>query len=266
MSEKFLFNDAQIRSYLKRLGMDHAPSLSKTGLDSIVLAHQTHIPFEDLDSYIFKKTPDLDPDALYEKIIERRRGGYCFELNGILEIFLRSLGFDAISVFCRIVGFPGPLHPCSHRGVIVTIDDRRYFCDVGFGGPECPGAVLIEDGAETVCAGEPFQTRIYEPDPNWWVLSRTTSEGERADVMHFNLFPQLPQEFEPANFYCSHEEHQLFVGYLVVNLRTENGSKGIMADTFTRIENGLKTSETITSREQLCRILSDEYGITADLP
>lgn len=90
-------------AYLERIGYKDAPEVSLVCLKKLVLGQLHNIPFEDLDVFHGHKEPSLDTDALFEKIVVNKRGGYCFELNGLFARLLTTLGFACRSHMARVV-------------------------------------------------------------------------------------------------------------------------------------------------------------------
>lgn len=248
-----------LAAYLRRIGLDEAPKADLDGLNALILAHQRHVPFEDLDVHLLKRPISLEIPALFDKVVTRRRGGYCYELNALFTRLLIDLGFEARSVFCRIVRGRDFLPPSAHRAIVVALEERLYFCDVGFGGPMPAGAVPVEDGSRVVVDGEPFGIDRF--DDAWWTLSRRTSDGAWEKVLQFNGFPQLPQEFLAANWWSETHPSSLFVNKLLVNLRTAGGSKSITGDEFTLRENGTCRTTPIPDPDALHSILREHFGI-----
>ena len=173
-----------LSGYLKRIGLSGAPSADLAGLNALIWAHQTHIPFEDLNTSWLHLPVSLEIPALYDKVVVRRRGGYCYELNALFTRLLLDLGFDARSVFCRVVRGRDFLPPCAHRAVVVALEGKLYFCDVGFGGPMPAGALEIADGVGQDVRGEYFCIDRF--DDYWWTVSRNASAGVREAVLQFN--------------------------------------------------------------------------------
>ena len=122
-----------IMGYLNRLGISEILQPTKDNLDKLIYAHLTHIPYENLEYCIEKGYPDLTITGLYNKLVVRNRGGYCFELNGLFYQLLIELGYDVYPVACRMWIGLGQL-PIGHRASIVTIDGEKYFADVGTSG------------------------------------------------------------------------------------------------------------------------------------
>ena len=245
--------------YLARIGLDEPPARSLEGLNRLIYAHQTHVPFEDLDVYWRRQPVSLEIPALYDKVVERRRGGYCYELNALFARLLRDLGFDAHPVFCRIVRGRDFLPPCAHEAVVVRLEGELFFCDVGFGGPMPGGALLIGNGYGATVRGEPFRVTRY--DDHWWTVSRAASTGVWEKILQFNTFPQLPQEFLAANMKAALDPESLFVKRLLVNLRTATGSLAIDGDTFTRRVNGRVETIALDGDQALREALEKWFGI-----
>ena len=129
--------DAQaVGRYLKRIGLESGGSLA-----DLVRAHLRNVPFENLD--IWQKIPlSLDPDDLFDKIVARRRGGFCYELNGLFAILLERLGYRVARYSAQVIGEGRVGPPFDH----LTLGVRKpgggaveQLVDVGFGeGPRRP--------------------------------------------------------------------------------------------------------------------------------
>lgn len=275
MYEELTFPIPDAAAFLRRLGLEEnaLQGLSvREQLNTLIWAYQTHIPFEDLNSSCLHQPTTLGIPELFDKMVTRERGGFCFEMNGLFTRLLQDLGFSARSVFCRILRGKDFLPPCTHRGIIVEDEDRLYYCDVGYGGPQPAGTVLIEDGAESENHGEIFRTDRY--DPWWWTLSRTTSAGETEQVLQFRTEPMDAVEFVPVNYYCSTDPGMVFVKRVMLNLRTEKGSvsidgtsagtdleKGTCDCTLTVNEGGCRTVTPLADKEAFLKALKDHFGI-----
>ena len=143
-----------LTGYLERIGIQGIPDPTRDTLDRLIYAHLTHVPYENLESCLEKRAPDLTIRGLYEKIVVQRRGGYCYELNGLFRELLAGLGFDCFTVgVCILRRDPQMEHRIVHRGVIVELDGSRFYTDVGFGGP-CPVTPILKipDGRSRAAA------------------------------------------------------------------------------------------------------------------
>ncbi|MCD8110391.1 MAG: arylamine N-acetyltransferase [Clostridiales bacterium] len=169
-----MYTKRQIKEYLNRINYMGDMTVSKDTLDALVYAHQCGVPFENLDVYDFHREIPLDEDSLFEKIVTRRRGGYCFETNGLFCRVLQSVGFDARPCLCRVMfGLRYPRENLiDHRATIVFLDGQRYFCEAGIGGAMPPGALQL-----------PPDVNISEPGEQWYPDIALSEAGEqKADI------------------------------------------------------------------------------------
>jgi len=260
--------------YLERIGMQRPKSLNKAYLDELVLAHQCTVPFENLDIYELHKPISIIPRDLFDKVVVRKRGGYCFELNGVFVLLLQALGYDAYSCPCRGArpGVTVP-QPVRHRGNIVRLDGKYLFCDVGYGGPMPPGSIVVEDGTRQVVNGETFW--FEQIDEFSWLLKRLTkgkidmgmsgnTDGNddihEASVMYVSQSKWEPVDFIPGNLACSDGPDASFAQRRMLNLRRRDGHIAITGNLLTTVKNGVKQSREI-SDEEAARLAREEFGL-----
>lgn len=267
--------DSEADAYLKRIGMKRPTALTKEYLDELVLAHQCTVPFENLDIFGLHKPISIVPSDLYDKIVTRGRGGYCFELNGLFVALLRALGYDAYSSPCRIargeITTPGPVR---HRGNIVRLGGKYLFCDVGFGGPMPPAAVAIEDGVRQVVNGETYW--FERRSDFWWMLKRLTkgklevgmmgmTDGNddihEACVMLISHAMWEPVDFISPNISCYDGPDAPFAQRRVLNLRRPDGHISVTGNSLMRLKDGVREQREITD-EEIDRLTKEEFGIT----
>jgi N-hydroxyarylamine O-acetyltransferase len=122
-----------VKEYLDRIGFSAPWSVDLQTLKLLHLLHLHTVPFENLDIHSNRKIV-LHENKLYEKIIGRRRGGICYELNGLFAGLLKTIGFDVIMIAANVhIGETDLTPDFDHMVLIVNIDDVRYLVDVGFG-------------------------------------------------------------------------------------------------------------------------------------
>ena len=114
----------QVDAYLARIGYEGPVGLTEACLDQLVLRHQLSVPFENLDIRIRKTPVSLGIPQLFDKVVTRGRGGFCYELNGLFRALLEALGFRAWCCSCKVLKGEGPGHPALHRGVVVDLGGR----------------------------------------------------------------------------------------------------------------------------------------------
>jgi N-hydroxyarylamine O-acetyltransferase len=121
----------EVGAYLERIGYDGPLEPTAGTLAGLHLAHMRTVPFENLDLHLGQRNV-LDPDHVYDKIVTRRRGGWCYECNGLFALLLERLGF-AVSRYSAAVALSEPPTPdFAHLTLRVDLDEP-WLCDVGFG-------------------------------------------------------------------------------------------------------------------------------------
>lgn len=135
--------------YLSRIQYAGPLSLEHETLAALVEHHLAAIPFENID-VLLDRGIDISIEAIENKLVERHRGGYCFEHNGLFAQVLEALGFEVERLAARVLWGRGPndpLRPRTHMALRVRCDERLWLVDVGFGGA-CPVVPLALDDAE----------------------------------------------------------------------------------------------------------------------
>ena len=242
--------------YLERIGINGRP-----GFAEVHRAHVSAIPFENLDPQCGIPI-SLEEEALFDKLVVQRRGGYCFEHNLLLGLALQSLGaqVDLMLARVRFGRSPGVVSPRSHLVLRVQRQGRIWHADVGFGSatllepiPFGPGSVhdqsgwrfrVIQEGAELVLQG--------------------ADRGGWADL--YALVPQpVPRiDVETSNWYTSTHPRSPFVTGLLVTRNRADGTRVSVSDwgelTLTEWTPTDSRAEPI-ERDQVPRLLQDEFGL-----
>jgi arylamine N-acetyltransferase len=127
-------DDARCPRYLQRLQLDAPPPLTLAGLTLLQQRHNALLPFETLSCLLRDAVP-IDLDSVQRKLLDDRRGGYCFELNGGLLALLQALGFDAQPLSARVLlaAQDGELTARTHLLLRVQVDGDDWLVDAGFG-------------------------------------------------------------------------------------------------------------------------------------
>jgi len=248
--------------YLERIGISSFDCPDKETLDRLVLCHQRTVPFENLDIYDAAADISLNIPALYDKIVLRRRGGYCFELNAAFMSLLASLGYDCHAVAVRVVwNFPDVM-PISHRAMIVTIDGVRYFCDVGFGGPSPQNALYLDVVGFQASGANVF---MFEKGESGTVMYRMVNGG-RERLLLFEETPCDPVDFLAFNEYQSKSKDSMFRKDRIVNLATETGSITLTGNVLKIHDDGDTSEETLSDERELKAAMKKHFGLSVDFP
>ena len=121
-----------VATYLKRINYDGVLTRTAQALHDLQMTHLMNVPFENLSIHA-REPIDLTEDALFDKIVTRRRGGFCYELNGLFAWLLRGLGFEVTMLSASVARKDGSYTPpFDHMALMVSLE-QRWLLDVGFG-------------------------------------------------------------------------------------------------------------------------------------
>ncbi len=211
----------KVKKYLERIGMELPENAvpDSAFLRELQFAHCTHIPYENLD--IIRGIPlSLAEDDLFRKVVEERKGGFCFELNGLFAWLLRQLGYKVTEYAARYLRGESGIPMRRHRVLKVEAEDGVWCCDVGIG-EVCPRyPVRLAEGVEQPQLGECY--RFDRDDFLGWVLM-DLHKGEWRRFYSFTEEPQLPQDYDALCVYCEKSPKSPFINAEMFSLKTPEG-------------------------------------------
>lgn len=255
-----------VAAYLDRLGARRPPAPTLDALAELTLAHLYAVPFENLDIAAHRPL-SLVPDALYDKIVVRRRGGFCYELNGLFAVLLRALGFDvtllAGQVFDPSTGVPGPER--AHLVLLVELDGP-WLVDVGWGEAYRRPFALRAGNEHLDPAIAAYRLEEAE-DGRWQVVERhdasletnlRPSAGWRI-AYRFGLTPHELADFEET---CRWQESQspFFTGHRFCTIATPDGRRTLMDDRLVVRRAGERTERPVADHE-VPALLEELFGV-----
>ena len=251
-------------AYLKRIGLANEDiPLTRAGLDKVLWAHLCSVPFENLDLFDYDRKVDFGIAEMFDKVVVRKRGGYCFELNSLFMSLLQALGFEVYPVGVRIYMGGSEEHApaIAHRASLIVIDGKRYYADVGFGMTTAPGAVICVDDYEKQDIRGSFFSVEDRPYNNKMIMMY-------KDMTPSALFMFLPDPFEIVDFISFNTTIQMtgFKQKRMVNLRTNEGSRSVDGAIYRQHVNGVVTETPIASPEEAQSILNREFGMALTEP
>lgn len=198
MSDEWELAGLDLDAYLERVGFEGRREPSAETLRALHLAHRAAIPFENLDVVIGRGV-DVSLPAVEDKLVGRRRGGYCFEHGVLFGAVLERFGFAVDRYLARVGSADGDVRPRTHMSLHVRLDDGGWLADVGFGGG------LLEplpwsDGSRARQGRWTYElARIGE---RHWELREETPAARQA-LYHFIAEPQHSIDVVVANHYIS---------------------------------------------------------------
>ncbi|RJQ79410.1 arylamine N-acetyltransferase [Pseudonocardiaceae bacterium YIM PH 21723] len=155
-------------AYLRRVGLDRAPSVDLDGLRTLHAAQLSSVAFENIDPLV-GRIPDIMLPDLQRKLVGKGRGGRCFENNSLLRAALESVGFTVKPLIGRVRYDTDVIPARTHALTLVTLDGRQWLTDVGFGIDALAAPIELADGAESEHNGWHHQLRRehWLGSPHW---------------------------------------------------------------------------------------------------
>ena len=250
--------DDRLSRYLQRIGYDAPAAVTAEALSAMHLAHLYSVPFENLDIHT-GRTIALDDAALFEKIVTRRRGGFCYELNGLFASMLREFGFEVGLLSAEVARAGGGFSPpYDHLALRVDLQES-WLADVGFGeGFRFP--LRLNDTSWQEQNGSAYR---IETDGPWRILWRRDRDNGLKPQYRFKLEAHaLPEFDERCQFHqTSPESH--FTQNRMCTLATPEGRITLSGMRLIIKRSGVKT-ERLLGRPEECRAaLARHFGIEA---
>jgi N-hydroxyarylamine O-acetyltransferase len=243
-------------AYLDRLALARPPATAE-GLAALQQAQLRAIAFENLDP-LTGRLPDLAPAALWRKLVEDRRGGYCFELNGLFGAALAAFGFAARPVLARVRMGAAEGGARTHLAFVVTIGGREWLADSGFGGsgPRVPlalDAALHDDGRDRFRIRRDGEERVVEKaGPEGWF-----------GLYGFDGYLPRPIDVEAANVVSARWERAPFGSNLMLSRQLPDGRVSCQNRNGRTDRAGGLELWTLGSAADLHRRLTGDFGIAA---
>ncbi|MBO9621615.1 MAG: arylamine N-acetyltransferase [Sphingomonas sp.] len=254
-----MLGDADVSAYFARTGYAGEPTPDRATLAELVLRHTLAIPFENFDPLLGRPVR-LEPDALIAKLVHGRRGGYCFEQNGLFWRVLEAIGFRVTPLAARVLWNmdEDAVTPRSHMLLRVDLPERPVIVDVGFGGAVLTGVLDLVTDVEQETPHEPF--RLIEHGGEWRLQILIGDDWRTC--YRFDLHPQLAIDFEPVNWWVSTSPASHFTQGVTCARVLPEGRLAVRSGLFTRYgRDGSFERREVDEPEAFCDILSEEMGL-----
>ncbi|MDD3598308.1 arylamine N-acetyltransferase [Sulfuricurvum sp.] len=220
-----------LSDYLSRIGYEGEVRTDVTTLTKLMQCQLRTIVFENTEVQS-GRIPSLVPEDIVKKVIVNRRGGYCYEINGVFAMALTAIGFEWYFAGARSMLYP-TRRPKTHMVLIVRVEGRDYLCDTGFGGYALRAPMVIEEG-ETVQDGDRFRLELLAGE---YVLGAMV-QGEWQRLYGFALQSQEWIEFSLANYFNATSPDTIFTQKKIAIMQTPQGRKILVDDELKLIEDG----------------------------
>ncbi len=242
--------------YLERIGITGDVRTDYESLRRLQEHHMLTVPFENLD--IMNGRPiELSLESMYDKIVEKRRGGYCYELNGLFGWLLQNLGYSVSILSGQVQRDDGTFGPeFDHMVVLVTLDEN-YVVDVGFG--DSVRSPLPLSGQVVTDVSGAYRI-LHERDSDVLFFQKRLEE-EWVSEFRFTLQPRKLEDFYDMNVYQQTSPESHFTHKLICSMATPNGRISISGDFLIETIGSEKTRRAIRSDEERTDLLRSRFGI-----
>lgn len=244
--------------YLRRIGIENfdIPANAES-LKFLQKQHLLNVPFENLDIH-WKRPILLDAGRFYKKIVEEKRGGFCYELNGLFNELLRNSGFQTRLVSARVSDGKGKFsNEYDHLAIIVKIGEAEFLADVGFGAFTAEPLRVVADLEQNDVTGV-FVVRRFDED--YLEVVKKDGANWNSEYIFKPLGRDLAEFAEMCNFHQTSPESHFTQGK-VCSLMLENGRKTLTDKKFIETKRGVKNETEINSEEKFNEILMREFRI-----
>jgi N-hydroxyarylamine O-acetyltransferase len=250
-------NALDIAAYLDRIH-DQGPLEPSAGtLRRLHRAHMLAVPFESLSIH-WGEPIQLRDDALFDKVVARRRGGFCYELNGLFATLLRALGFDVTMLSAQVMRASGVFgREGDHMALLVTLGER-WLVDVGFGDSFREPLRLDERGEQ---ADGRHVYRIEDADEGCLVLSRREEGGPWKAQYRFRLDPHVYADFAEMCHYHQTSPDSHFTQNRMCSLATPDGRLTLSGRRLIATRGGEKQERELADEDEVAEVLRERFGI-----
>lgn len=246
-----------LQLYLDRIGYRGVPRADLETLRGLMRAHLHAVPFENIDVQL-KRPLDLEPERMFKKIVSSRRGGWCYEMNGVLGWALSEIGFDVIRMAGGVMReSAGDVQIGNHLCLLVRLD-RPYLADVGFGGSLAEPIPLRADRH----SHPPFDISLGTLGDGYWRFTEDAGDGRFS----FDFRPDVADETLLAAkcAFLQTDPASPFVQNLVAQKREGDRHLTLRGRVFKEISRDGPTKRLLSSPDELISVLKDCFGL--DVP
>jgi N-hydroxyarylamine O-acetyltransferase len=248
-----------VPDYLSRIGYTQSVSLNQETLRRLHVAHLFTVPFENLDIGLHHPI-QLDEQSLWNKIVAHRRGGFCYELNGLFAWLLNEIGFEVTYLNARVFNQNGELGiEFDHLALLIDIPNQtdRWLADVGFGDSFMEPLNFEERGEQE----QGLRAYRLEQTSTGYITWQKNYNGSWERQYFFNLQPRkFPLDYEAGCFYHQTSPKSSFTRGSIISRAIPEGRVSLDNDKFIVTKNGQREVKSITDEERTI-LLKEHFGV-----
>jgi N-hydroxyarylamine O-acetyltransferase len=244
-----------VTTYLERINYRGSLSPSADTLRELQVAHLLNVPFENLSIHSHEPIV-LNDEALFDKIVERRRGGFCYECNGLFAALLRTLGFEVTMLSAEVAKAAGGFsEPFDHMTLLVKLEET-WLVDVGFGDSFLE-PLKVDVSTEQIQGPQSF--RIIAQD-HYFVVQRQYTDKWKPEY-RFTLQPYNYSDFEEMCRYHQTSPESHFTQKRICSLATTDGRITVSDMLLIVTSNDVREERKLESLKEYEELLRQRFGI-----
>jgi len=249
----------ELSAYLRRIRFDGSVRPDLATLKAIHRAHQYAIPFENLD-VLLRRSVALDLEANYDKIVRQRRGGWCYEMNGVMGWALKEIGFEVMRMGAGVMRVQaGDVQLGNHLCLLVNLE-QPYLVDVGFGGSLSEPLLLEAAQRED----RPYRLGLSGLDDSYWRFTEVAHGDDEAFSFDFRVAPADEALLERKCQFLQTDPASPFTQNLVVQRRTADTHLSLRGRVLATIHATRSDKQLLKSADELITTLRDSFDL--DIP
>jgi len=230
-------------------------------LRGLQFAHMLNVPFENLDIRL-KRPIQLSEEALWDKIIVRRRGGFCYELNGLFAHLLQEIGFKVTYLNARVYNRKGRVGiDFDHLALLVQVPDEpgRWLVDVGFG-DSFNEPLSFEEAGEQI---QGLRAYRLEQTLDGYIVWQKNYDGTWERQYLFDLEPRsFPSDYESACLYHQTSPRSSFTHGSIISRATPDGRVSLEDRRLIVTRNGQRLERPVEDKDEYNSLLIQHFGVT----
>lgn len=242
-----------IQKYLKILNIQSVETLED--VSELIQAHLNNFSFSSV-RVLLKEEISLELEDIYESIVLKRRGGYCFEHNKLFYEVLKALGFDVEFYLARVVNNLENEVPQTHRFTLLYLKGERYLIDVGIGF-RSPNVPIAFSTSTTTSLGMTYEIKTFDNN----TLALQLVGNHNFTVTTFDLNPCYEADCEMGHFYSHKHPCAVFVNNLVISIITGDEIRSLRNSDYVIIKKDKREKKMIRSLAHFTQILKEDLKV-----
>jgi len=249
-----------LASYLQRIQYTEHPKPDLSTLVQLQRTHMQTVPFENLDIGLGRRI-QLDEKSLWQKLIINRRGGFCYELNGLFAWLLKEIGLEVTYLNARVFNSTGEMGiDFDHLALLVQIPNNttRWIVDVG-AGDSFNEPLKLDERDEQV---QGLRAYKLEQKDNGFIVRQKNYDGTWKKQYFFNLTPhRFPDEYQAACLYHQTSPETPFTRKSVITRATEDGRITLENEQLIVTKNGVRKERPLANDTEYKNLLNEYFGV-----